>query len=66
MLEDPAIQGLLAGTFTLWTKGGGKVAEVVARQEPNGRWYLKTLADGVLANNLLHLPRCPTTYPQVG
>ena len=65
MLEDPAIQGLRSGAFTLWTAGGGKIAEVVPRQESNGRWYLKTLADGVLSNNLLHLPHCPETYKQV-
>jgi hypothetical protein len=58
MLEDPVIAGLRNGTFTLWTKGGGKIAEVVAR-ERSGRWFLQTLADGVLANNLLHLQHCP-------
>jgi hypothetical protein len=65
MLEDVAIRGLLQGNFTLWTAGGGIVAEVVAR-ERNGRWFLQTLADGVLANNLLHLPRCPAAYQRVG
>lgn len=64
MPEDAAIKGLLNGAFTLWTRGGGQVAEVVARQRSNGRWYLQTLADGVLSNNLLYLPRCPATYKQ--
>ena len=65
MLEDPAINNLKFGSFTLWTYARGKVAEVVARQEHTGRWYLRTLSDGVLENNLLHLPRCPATYSQV-
>lgn len=62
MLEDDAIRGLRNGSFTLWTKGGGKVAEVVPREKTPGRWHLQTLADGVLSNNLLHLPRCPLNY----
>lgn len=61
MKEDDAIRGLRNGAFTLWTRGGGKVAEVVPR-ERNGRWFLQTLADNVLSNNLLLLPRCPAAY----
>jgi hypothetical protein len=65
MLEDDAIKGLRNGAFTLWTRGGGKIAEVVPIERPNGRWHLQTLADGVLSNNLLYLPRCPGTYRRV-
>lgn len=65
MVQEDAINGLRNGAFTLWTKGGGKIAEVVARQRPTGRWHLQTVSDGVLGNNLLLLPRCPTTYTRL-
>jgi Protein of unknown function (DUF3892) len=65
MLEDTAIAGLRSGAYTFWTQGGGVTAEVVAK-ERNGRWFLQTLADGVLADNLLHLQRCPAAYKPVG
>lgn len=64
MLEDDAIRGLLNDAFTLWTKAAGVTAEVQIGSR-DGRSYLTTDPDGVLENNLLHLPRCPATYKRV-
>ena len=60
MSEGAAIAGLTASTVTLWTRGGGQVAQVVAREDLDGNWHLKTLGDGVQSNALLQLPHCPT------
>ena len=65
MLEDEAIRRLRNNELTLWTKGGGKVAEVIAWERSPGRWHLQTVADGIRANNLLYLPRCPASYQRV-
>lgn len=66
MSEDAAITGLKTGSFTLWTQGGGEVAEVIVVPEGDGHSYLKTLGGGVLSNNLLHLPHCPVIYNSLG
>ena len=55
---DAAIRGIENGTWSFWTKGGGKTADVVVATH-NGNKYLKTLADKVQPDNLLALPECP-------
>lgn len=56
---DDAINGIENGTWSFWTQGGGRAANVIVAKRPNGRKYLKTEADGIEPNNLLALPRCP-------
>jgi hypothetical protein len=55
---DEAIAGIEAGKWTFWTKGGGKIADVVIATH-SGNKYLKTAADKVQPDNLLALPECP-------
>jgi hypothetical protein len=56
--EAKAIQDIENGTYTFWTKGGGKTADVIIATHL-GRKYLKTTNDGVRPDNLLALPECP-------
>jgi hypothetical protein len=58
LTEDQAIQHIGAGTYDFWTKGGGKIADVVVVNH-HIRKYLKTTNDGVQPDNLLALPECP-------
>lgn len=58
LTEDQAIQFIEANTYTFWTKGGGKVADVIVVNH-HIRKYLKTANDGVQPDNLLALPECP-------
>jgi hypothetical protein len=58
LAEDRAIAGVENGTWSFWTKGGGRVANVVVAKHL-GRKYLKTEADGVEPYNLLALAACP-------
>ena len=53
-----AIAAIKNGDYTFWTKGGGKIANVIIAKH-NGYEYLKTENDGVHPNNLLALPECP-------
>ena len=55
---DHAIAAIEKGTWTFWTMGGGKRADVIIATH-NGRKYLKTTADGIQPDNLLKLPECP-------
>ena len=55
---DTAIARIEDGTYQFWTRGGGKIADVIVAKRYSGRKYLKTTADGVEPNNLLALPRC--------
>lgn len=58
--EDDAIQHIQKGTYAFWTKGGGKVADVIVATHLS-RTYLKTTNDSVKPDNLLALPECPKT-----
>jgi Protein of unknown function (DUF3892) len=55
---DEAIQGVESGKWTFWTKGGGKIVNVIVAFHL-GNKYLKTQVDGVQPDNLLALPECP-------
>lgn len=64
MKEDDVIRGLDSGAFTLYVRALSALvpqAEVVVRQGLFRR-YVTTEPDGLLANNLLHQPRCPANY----
>lgn len=52
-----AIKRIENGTNTFWTRGGGKVADVIVAIR-DGHKYLKTTNDGVQPDNLLALPNC--------
>jgi len=54
------IASIEAGTNVFYTLVGGKRADVVVREGPNGK-YVQTRADGVWNNNLLALPECQKT-----
>ena len=58
LLLDPAICGVLDGTWRFWTRGGSKLVWVIVAYH-NGHPYLKTEPDGVQPDNLLALPECP-------
>ena len=53
--EDQAIQGIESGKWNFWVSVAGKGVWVMIATHL-GRKYLKTEADGFLANNLLSLP----------
>ena len=53
-----AINGIDDGSYSFWTQGGGRTAEVIVALH-NGHRYLKTQNDGVHPDNLLSLPECP-------
>jgi len=53
-----AIAGIESDKWTFWTRGGGKIADVIIAKH-NGNKYLKTVADGVQPDNLLKLGDCP-------
>lgn len=52
-----AIQNILGGTETYYTKVGGKRAEIGVNETAN-RKFLQTHADGYWNNNLLALDEC--------
>ena len=56
--QPDAIAKIEARTHSFWTRGGGKTAEVIVSKSDYGHKYLRTFADGVLSDNLLHLPTC--------
>jgi len=58
MTLERAIDRIESGKWSFWTKGGGKVADVIIAKH-NGSKYLKTIADKVHPDNLLSLPDCP-------
>jgi hypothetical protein len=58
MSEEKAIGDIESGKYDFFTRGGGKVAEVIVALHL-GRKYLKTKADGIRPDNLLALPECP-------
>jgi hypothetical protein len=55
---DRAIEGIENDKWAFWTKGGGKIADVIIATH-NGNKYLKTVNDKVHPDNLLALPECP-------
>lgn len=55
---DAAISGIENDKWSFWTRGGGRVANVIIATH-NGHKYLKTVADDVQPDNLLKLADCP-------
>ena len=55
--ESEAIIHIESGTYTFWTRGGGKETDVIVARHL-GNKYLKTMADGVVPDNLLALRSC--------
>jgi predicted dithiol-disulfide oxidoreductase (DUF899 family) len=55
--QSDAITRIENGTNAFWTRGGGKVADVIVAKH-DGNKYLKTTNDGVQPDNLLALPTC--------
>jgi hypothetical protein len=56
--RDDVIRSIEAGANTFFTQVNGRRADVTVVQGPNGK-YVRTRTDGVLDDNLLHLPECP-------
>ena len=56
---DRAIEGMDCGRWKFFTRVNGRRADVIKRKSTAGRWYLTTVADGYVTNNLSSLPRCP-------
>jgi hypothetical protein len=58
LTQPNAIRGIENGTYSFWTQGGGRIADVIIAIH-SGHKYLKTVNDGIHPNNLLALPECP-------
>ena len=56
--QAQAVQMTKAQPGTFWTRGGGKVSEVIVQTSAAGHDDLRTRSDGVVEDNLLHLPIC--------
>ncbi|WP_411885736.1 DUF3892 domain-containing protein [Polaromonas sp. YR568] len=56
-----AVNGARNGTYHFWAAGAGgsPSAWVEPQISASGNWYLKTVADGIFADNLLSLPDFP-------
>lgn len=52
-----AIKRIESKSNEFWTRGGGKIADVIIATH-DGNKYLKTTNDGVQPNNLLALSTC--------
>jgi hypothetical protein len=57
--EPDAIKGIEEGTWTFYVTQQGRTVNVIIARSAYGHKYLKTVADGVLPDNLLSLPECP-------
>lgn len=55
---DDAISFIENRTHNYWTMVNGRATDVVVAMRPNGRKYLKTVADSYEPNNLLALRTC--------
>ncbi len=58
LMEDQAIRSIRSGEYDFWTRGGGKIADVIIVKH-HIKDYLKTTNDNVQPDNLLSLPQCP-------
>lgn len=56
---NDAISKIERGEWSFFVEVDGDRVEVVVTKSRYGNKYLKTVADGDLPNNLLHLPECP-------
>ncbi len=58
LTEAEAINGIDAGNWAFYVNKDGKLVDVIIATSLLGNRYLKTIADGVIPNNLLSLPEC--------
>lgn len=57
--QEAAIELIECGEWKFFTQAKGKSLWVIVATSPWGNKELKTEADGMGDNNLLHLPTCP-------
>jgi len=57
--QQQAIWDIDSGAWEYFVGDGILQVRVITATSPYGNKYLKTEADGLGANNLLHLPECP-------
>jgi len=57
--EVEAISGIESGKWAFYVNKAGRPVDVIIAKSDSGNKYLKTIADGVIPNNLLSLPECP-------
>jgi Protein of unknown function (DUF3892) len=55
---DQAIAGIETDKYTFWTRGGGRIADVIIATH-NGNKYLKTVADGIQPDKPSEASRVP-------
>lgn len=58
---DDAVAGARNGTYDFYVVQGGHEVAVVTAISQAGNYYLKTVADGYMPDNLLSLVECPRT-----